>query len=46
MTPQFVQNEFKMEPKGIQNLCKIISKIDAKINAEKVSENEAKMKQN
>ena len=35
-----------MKPKGIQNLCKIASKIDAKINAEKVSENEAKMNQN
>jgi hypothetical protein len=31
-----------MEPKGIQNLCKI----DAKINAEKVSENETKLNQN
>ena len=35
-----------MERKGIPNLCKIASKIDAKIYAEKVSENEAKMNQN
>ena len=44
--PKWHQNESKMEPKGIQNLCKIASKIDAKINAERVSENEAKMNHN
>ena len=44
--PKWYQNRSKIEPKGIQNLCKIASKIDAKINAEKVSENEAKMNQN
>ena len=40
--PKWHQNGSKIEPKGIQNLCKI----DAKINAEKVSENAAKMNQN
>ncbi len=40
--PKWHQNKSKMEPKGIQNQCKI----DSKINAEKVSENEAKMNQN
>ena len=40
--PKWHQNESKMEAKGIQNLCKI----DAKIDAEKVPENEAKMNQN
>ena len=44
--PKWHQNGSKMERKGYQNLCKITSKIDAKINAEKVSENEAKMNQN
>ena len=29
--PKWHQNWSKMEPKGIQNLCKIISKVDAKI---------------
>ena len=40
--PKWHQNESKMERKDLQNLCKI----DAKINAGKVSENEAKMNQN
>ena len=40
------KTDLKWKQKGIPNLCKIISKIDAKINAEKVSENEAKMNQN
>ena len=44
--PKWHQNGSKMERKGIQNLCKIVSKIDSKIDAEKVSENEAKMNQN
>ena len=44
--PKWHQNWSKMEPKGIQNLCKIVSNIDAKINAEKVSVNEAKMNKN
>ena len=44
--PKWHQNGSKMDPKGFQNQCKIISKIDAKKNAEKVSENEAKVNQN
>ena len=40
--PKWYQNESKIKAKGVPNLCKI----DAKINAEKVSENEAKMNQN
>ena len=44
--PKWYQNGSKMEPKGIQNLCKFASKIYAKINAENVSETEAKMNQN
>jgi hypothetical protein len=44
--PKWHQNGSKIEPKGIPNLCKISSKIDAKIDAEKVSKNEAKINQN
>ena len=44
--PKWHQNGSKMERKGLQNLCIIALKIDATINAEKVLENEAKMKQN
>ena len=44
--PKLHQNGSKMKREGIQNLCKIASKTDPKINAEKVSENEAKMNQN
>jgi hypothetical protein len=44
--PKWYQNGSKIEPTGLQNLCKSASKINAKINAEKVSENEAKMNQN
>ena len=43
---KWYQNGSKMDRKGFQNLCKIALKIDAKINAEKVSENEAKINQN
>ena len=43
--PKWYQNGSKMERKGFQHLCKNVLKIDAKINAEKVSENEAKMNQ-
>ena len=39
--PKWHQNGSKMQRKGFQNLCKI----DAKINAEKMSENEAKINQ-
>ena len=42
MAPKRIQNWAKRLPKSMQNRFKI----DAKINAEKVSENEAKMNQN
>ena len=41
--PKWYQKYSKIVPKGIQNLCKIASKVDAKIDAENVSENEAKI---
>lgn len=41
--PKWHPNGSKMEPKGFQNLCKIVSKIDAKIYAEKRWNNDAKM---
>ena len=43
--PKWIQKWTKMETEGIQNLCKIASKINAKIDAENVSENEAKINQ-
>ena len=42
MQPKRIQNETKRHPKSMQHHFKI----DAKINAEKVSENETKMNQN